>query len=168
LPEASVKDALAATVFELGDAPVYTAEMVVVPLLTPVARPLESILATKTSLDCQVTCVVRSCVIGALLKVPMARYWTVSPILPIVWLAGITTIELSARAGAGLVKETVTFDEPESRPFCPVPVAVIVEVPDPTAVTRPAALTVATEVLDELHETEFVMFSVVTGCLPCW
>jgi hypothetical protein len=52
-----VNVAFAVTAFGLS-APVYEAVMVVVwPLtpLTPVARPVESIFATKTSLDCHVT-----------------------------------------------------------------------------------------------------------------
>jgi hypothetical protein len=106
-------------------------------------------------------------VIGALLKVPMARYCTVSPILAIGWFPGIMLIETSARAGAGLVSETVTFDEADSTPFWPIPVAVIVEVPDPTAVTTPVESTVATDILEELHVTELVMFCVVARCVPC-
>jgi hypothetical protein len=85
-----------------------------------------------------------------------------------VWFAGITIIELSARTGGGLVNETVTFDEAESGPFCPVSVAVIVEIPDPTAVTMPVESIVATDVLDELHVTKLVMSCVVAGCVPCW
>src|SRR5208283_5507784 len=46
-------------------------------------------------------------------------------------------------------------------------VIVMVTVPGPTAVTRPLLLTVATDVLDELHETdEFTLLITPLECEP--
>ena len=65
--------------------------------------------------------------------------------------AGVTTIDCNVAA------VTVSTVEPEIAPD----VALIVEVPTPAPVARPAAVIVATGVVPELHVTVLVRFCVV-------
>jgi len=65
-------------------------------------------------------------------------------------LDGVTAIDTSA--GAATVKVLLLFIAPW--------VAVIFDVPTATAVARPLALTVATDVADDVHVTVAVKFAV--------
>ena len=133
---------LTATVVGSGDSTVSSATpitpdavavTIVSPALTPVARPVSSTMATSVSLDVHA-------------KVASATGWSfasaatdanraVSP-----W----TTVSAAGDTVTVLITwATVTAAVPEAEPAVPV----IVEVPLATAVTRPAALTVATAAL---------------------
>lgn len=107
------------------------------PVLVTVARPL--------LLDVHVTVrpvSSRFCASNAR-ATSCTRRTELEPELSMVAVAGVTSTRATAAAG------TVTFAEP----LLPSLVAVIAAVPEPTAVTTPLALTVATFVFDEDHVT---------------
>ena len=82
-------------------------------------------------------------------SVPVAVNCWVRP-LATLGLAGVTAIDWST---AGVTVITV-------EPLMPLSAALIVEVPVPTAVARPAAVIVATEVVADAHVTWLVRFCV--------
>jgi len=125
----------------VGEIPI--AVIAVVPVEFSVASPEELIVATFTSLDTQVTEFVTSCVGGVTpVKVPIAMYCAVSPVVATVWEGGIIVIALSP----GTVEEvTVTVAElTMTAPLVLRAVAVMVVVPGPVAVTSPEELTLPT------------------------
>jgi hypothetical protein len=71
--------------------PLCTAEMVVLPALTPVARPAPLMVATLVAEEAQVTWLVRFCVLLSE-YVPVAVNCCVTP-EEIFWLAGVTAME---------------------------------------------------------------------------
>jgi hypothetical protein len=77
----------------IGDVPI--AVIVVLPMALPKANPVELIVATFTSLDCQVTWSVMSTVFGGVLNVPIAMNCEGSPIVVSVWPVGIIARETS-------------------------------------------------------------------------
>jgi hypothetical protein len=77
LADETVSKAVAGITLPLTE--VAIAVIVVWPVELASANPAELIGATSTSLDCHVTCVVRSCVIGLPEKVPTAMNWVGSP-----------------------------------------------------------------------------------------
>jgi hypothetical protein len=99
--------------------------------------------------ELHVTVLVRFCVVPSL-KVPVAVNCCVAP-LAIDGFAGVTAIDCSV---AAVTVRTV-------EPLIPPDVALIVEVPTPAPVARPAALMVAVVVVPELHVTVLVRFCVV-------
>jgi hypothetical protein len=138
------------------------AEIVVVPAATPVARPVEAIVAAATLLDAQVAVEVRFCVEPSV-YVPVAVNGCVSP-LATLGLAGVTAMETSAAA------VTVSVVLPLKLPE----VAEIVVVPAATPVARPPAAMVAAAVLDDAQVAVEVRFCVepsvyvpvaVNGCV---
>ena len=128
--------------------PFSVAEIVLVPVFTPVARPPAEIVATDVVADAHVTEPVRFCV-ELSLNVPVAVNCCVLP-LAIEGFAGVTAIDCRA------APVTVSTVDPVM-PFC---VAEIVLVPVATPVARPAALIVATAVVADAHVTELVRFCV--------
>ncbi len=125
------------------------AVIVEVPTPAPVARPAALIVAIVVSPDDHVTLDVRFCVVPSL-NVPVAVNCCVAPLV-IEGFAGVTAIDCSVAA--------VTVSKVE--PLIDDDVAVIVEVPTPAPVARPAALIVAVVVVPELHVTVLVRFCVV-------
>ncbi len=81
------------------------ARMVVVPAATPVARPVELIVAAAAFEDAHVTWLVRFCVLESE-YVPVAVYCWVAPAVSVA-LAGVTAIDVSVGAGCAL-KSTST------------------------------------------------------------
>jgi hypothetical protein len=128
--------------------PLRVALIVDVPLATPVARPALEIVATEVVADAQVTWLVKSCV-DLSEYVPVAVNCSVKP-LTTLGFAGVTAIDCSTAAVT-----VITVD-----PLIPLSVALIVDVPVPAAVARPALVIVATEVVAEAHVTWLVMFCV--------
>lgn len=116
------------------------AVIVAVPPPTPLARPLTSTEATELEAALQVTDV-NSWVLPSS-KLPTAVNCCCVP-AAIVTVGGLTEIEV--RCAATTVSSEVSDKAPN--------VAVIVVCPAATVVTRPALLTVATEVEDELQVT---------------
>jgi hypothetical protein len=125
------------------------AVMVEVPTPAPVARPAVLIVAIEVVAELQVTLDVRFCVEPSL-NVPVAVNCWVAPLV-IEGFAGVTTIDCSVAA------VTVRTVEPLIAPD----VALIVDVPTPAPVARPAVVIVAVVVVPELHVTVLVKFCVL-------
>jgi hypothetical protein len=125
------------------------AVIVEVPTPAALARPAALIVAVVVVPELHVTVLVRFCVVPSL-KVPVAVNCCVAP-LAIDGFAGVTAIDCNVAA--------VTVSKVE--PLIDDDVAVMVEVPTPTPVARPAALIVAVVVVPELHVTVVVRFCVV-------
>jgi hypothetical protein len=125
------------------------AEMVEDPAPAPLASPDALIVAMVLVPDDHVTLDVRFCVVPSL-NVPVAVNCWVAPLV-IEGFAGVTAMDCSVAA------VTVSTVEPEIDDD----VAVIVEVPTPAPLARPAALIVAVVVVPELHVTVLVRFCVV-------
>jgi hypothetical protein len=125
------------------------AVIVELPTPAPVARPAALIVAVAAVADDHVTVLVRFCVVPSL-NVPVAVNCCVAPLV-IDGFAGVTAIDCSVAAVTVRVVE----------PLIPPDVALIVEVPTPAPVARPAALIVAVVVVPELHVTVLVRFCVV-------
>jgi hypothetical protein len=123
--------------------------IVEVPTPAPVARPAALIVAVVVVPDDHVTVLVRFCVVPSL-NVPVAVNCCVAP-LAIDGFAGVTAIDCNVAA--------VTVSKVE--PLIDDDVAVMVEVPTPAALARPAALIVAVVVVPEDHVTVLVRFCVV-------
>src|SRR5580698_10102188 len=137
------------------------AVIVEVPTPAPVASPAALIVATDVVPEDQVTLDVRFCVVPSL-NVPVAVNCCVVP-LAIDGFAGVTAIDCSVAA------VTVRTVEPLIAPD----VALIVEVPTPAPVARPAALMVAVVVVPDDHVTLDVRFCVVPSlnvpaAVNCW
>ena len=116
---------------------------------TPVASPLPVIVAAAGFDELQVAELVRLLVVP-FEYVPVAVNCCMPPAATN-GLAGVTAIE--TKVGV----DTVSAADPVTAPE----VAVIVDVPAPTAVANPAALMVATLVSKEVQTAEFVRFAVV-------
>ena len=133
--------------------------MVVLPLATAVARPPLVMVATAGFEELQVT-VPNACRLPSL-KTPVAVNCSLPP-WGMLALAGPTAIEL--KTAAVTVRVELPLTEPD--------VAVMVELPLLTPVTKPLALTVATEVDDELQLTELNVCVLPSLKLPlavnCW
>src|SRR5271167_485290 len=125
------------------------AEIVEVPTAAPEARPDVLMVAMAVLPDDQVTVDVRFWVEPSL-KVPVAVNCCVAPLV-IEGFAGVTAIDCNVAAF------TVSNVEPE----IDNDVAVIVEVPTPAPLARPAALIVAVAVVPDDQVTVEVRFSVV-------
>jgi hypothetical protein len=141
--------------------------IVAVPALTAVAIPLLLTVATPGALEAQVTDAVRSWEAGVTpVYSPMATNFAVWPMTVIGWVDGTIEIEVKPVTGVEL-RLTCTFDVPCSRPNAPFPLAVIVVVPEPTAVATPEEFIVA--IAGELEDqvTVDVMSVVVAGWEPC-
>jgi hypothetical protein len=123
--------------------------IVEVPTPAPVARPVALIVAVVVVPDDHVTVDVRFCVVPSL-NVPVAVNCCVAP-LAIDGFAGVTAIDCSVAA--------VTVSKVD--PLIEDDVAVIVELPTPAPVARPAALIVAVVVVPEFQVTVDVKFCVV-------
>lgn len=122
----------------VDDVVVTEAVMLAVPIVTPVTRPVLLTVAIFVESDVHVTWFVTSLLVPSA-KLAFAVSCTVAPVL-IVDVVPVTVIVLIAEA----LTITPAF---ASTPSCD---AVIVVVPDATAVTRPA-LTVANEGAELLH-----------------
>jgi hypothetical protein len=118
------------------------------PTPAPVARPAALIVAVVVVPEDQVTLDVRFCVVPSL-KVPVAVNCCVAP-LAIDGFAGVTAIDCSVAVTVRVVEPLIAPD-----------VALIVEVPTPAPVARPAALIVAVVVVPDDHVTVLVRFCVV-------
>jgi hypothetical protein len=125
------------------------AVMVEVPTPAPLARPAALIVAVAVVPDDQVTLDVRFCVEPSL-KVPVAVNCCVAPLM-IDGFAGVTAIDCNVAAVTASKVEPLMDDD----------VAVMVEVPTPAPVARPAALIVAVVVVPDDHVTLDVKFCVV-------
>jgi hypothetical protein len=125
------------------------AAIVEVPTAAPLASPEALIVAVAVVPEDQVTVDVRFCVVPSL-NVPVAVNCCVAP-LAIDGFAGVTAIDCSVAA--------VTVSKVE--PLMDDDVAVIVELPTPAPLARPAALIVAIEVMPEDQVTVDVRFCVV-------
>jgi hypothetical protein len=122
------------------------AVIVEVPTPAPLASPEALIVAVVVVPEFHVTVLVRFCVVPSL-KAPVAVNCCVAP-LAIEGFAGVTVIDCSVAA--------VTVSKVE--PLMDDDVAVIVEVPTPAPVARPAALIVAAVVVPDDHVTVLVRF----------
>ncbi len=122
--------------------------IVEVPTPTPVARPALVIVATDAVAEAHVTWLVRFSV-ELSEYVPVAVNCSVRP-LAMLGLAGVTAIDSNVAAVTVRTVEPVT----------PLSIALIVEVPTPTPVARPALVIVATDAVAEAHVTWLVRFSV--------
>jgi hypothetical protein len=125
------------------------AVIVEVPTPAPVASPDVLIVAVAVVPELQVTVDVRFCVEPSL-NVPVAVNCWVAPLV-IEGFAGVTAIDCSVAAVTVSTVEPLMDDD----------FAVIVEVPTPAPLARPAALIVAVAVVPELHVTVLVRFCVV-------
>jgi len=125
------------------------AVIVEVPTPAALARPAALIVAVVVVPELHVTVLVRFCVVPSL-NVPVAVNCCVAP-LAIDGFAGVTEIDCSVAA--------VTVSKVE--PLIDDDVAVMVEVPTPAPVARPAALIVAVVVVPEDQVTVLVRFCVV-------
>jgi hypothetical protein len=125
------------------------AVIVEVPTPAPLASPDALIVAVVVVPEDQVTVDVRFCVVPSL-NVPVAVNCCVAP-LAIEGFVGVTAIDCSVAAVTVRTVEPLMDDD----------VAVIVEVPTPAPVARPAALIIAVVVVPELHVTVLVRFCVV-------
>src|SRR5271163_3447852 len=125
------------------------AVIVEVPTPAPEAKPTALIVAVAVVPEDQVTLDVRFCVEPSL-KVPVAVNCCVAPLV-IDGFAGVTAIDCSVAA----------FTVSKVEPLIDDDVAVIVEVPTPAPVARPAALIVAVVVVPDDHVTVLVRFCVV-------
>src|SRR5271167_2279075 len=137
------------------------AVIVEVPTPAPLARPAALIVAVEVVPELHVTVPVKFCVEPSL-NVPVAVNCWVAPLV-IEGFAGVTAIDCNVAA------VTVRTVEPLIAPD----VALIVEVPTPAPVARPAALIVAVEVVPELQVTVPVRFCVVPSlnvpvAVNCW
>ena len=137
------------------------AEMVVVPAVRAVTKPLALIVATAVLLEVQVTRLVTSCVVPSE-KVAMAVNCGVVP-WGKVGLAGVTVME------DRVAVVTVRVVPPETSPK----VAVMIVLPAARPLAKPLLSTVATAVLEDRHVTNVVMSSVgATENFPvavnCW
>jgi hypothetical protein len=122
--------------------------IVEVPTPAPVARPAALIVAVVVVPEFQVTVDVKFCVVPSL-NVPVAVNCCVAP-LAIDGFTGVTAIDCNVAA--------VTVSKVE--PLIGDDVAVIVEVPRPAPVARPAALIVAVVVVPDDQVTVDVRFCV--------
>jgi methylglyoxal synthase len=129
--------------------PPDVALIVEVPTPAPVARPDALMVAVEVVPEDHVTVLVRFCVVPSL-NVPVAVNCCVAP-LAIDGFAGVTAIDCSVAA--------VTVSKVD--PLIEDDVAVIVEVPTPAPVARPAALIVAVVVVPDDQVTVDVRFCVV-------
>ena len=111
------------------------AVIVAAPVLTPVARPVWSMVAKFVALELHVTLLVMSVVLPSE-NIPLAVKACVWPVATDA-VAGVTTIEVNN------TEVTVAMADPDLDPI----VAVIVELPAATPVTNPDELTVAYAVL---------------------
>jgi hypothetical protein len=116
----------------------------VVPPPTPDTTPLAFTRATRALPVVQVAVVVMSCVLASV-NVPVALNGSAVP-RAIDELAGVIAMETKAAA------PTVSVVDP----LTPAEVACMVVLPCPTPLASPAAVTVATDVRDELQEEELV------------
>jgi hypothetical protein len=137
------------------------AVMVVLPILWADVRPLLSIVATDVSAELQVTCVVISWLVPSA-YVPVAVNCK-ETLKVMIGSLGVTDIKTRG------TEVTVRFVFPEILPE----VAITVVEPAEAAVTKPVALTVATDVSDELQVTCVVIsWLVVSEYVPvavnCW
>jgi hypothetical protein len=122
------------------------AEIVEVPTAAPVARPAAVMVAVAVFDELHVAVLVRFWVVPSL-KVPVAVNCWVAPLV-IDGLAGVMAIDCSVAAVTVSVVEPFTVPE----------AALMVEVPTPAPVARPAAVMVAVAVFDELHVAVLVRF----------
>jgi hypothetical protein len=130
----------------------WVAVMLLVPTLTPVARPPAAIVATAGVADAHVAVAVRFCVLLSV-NVPVAVNCCVRP-LAIDGLTGVTAIDFKVAA------VTVSTSTGEVTPF---KLAVMLLVPTATPVARPPdapLVMVATEVVADVQVTVVVMFCV--------
>jgi hypothetical protein len=130
---------------ELAETAPSVAEIVVVPAARVVARPFEPavllIVAAATVLDAQVTCVVRSCVVASV-YVPIAVNGLVNPF-------GTDGAEGVMPIDTSVASVTVAVVVPITAPD----VAVIVDVPGSTPVSKPFVPSEATALVPEAHVT---------------
>lgn len=117
------------------------AVMVEVPAATPVARPEVATVAIEVELEVQVTDEVMVCVEPSE-YVPVATNCCLAP-EEMMAVRGVTAMETRVAVEERTVTSAVAV-----RPFS---VAVMVDVPEATPVTRPATETEATDVLLEDH-----------------
>src|SRR6202030_802743 len=141
--------------------PLEAAWMVVVPIVTAVAKPAALIVATVTAEELHVAVLVRFCVVPSL-KVPVAVNCCVPP-FGTDEFAGVTAKDTSVAA----VTVSVVL------PVMPVEAAWMVVIPVPPAVAKPAALIVATVTDEELHAAVLVKSCVVPSlsvpvAANCW
>jgi hypothetical protein len=136
------------------------AVMVVLPILWAVVRPLLSIVATDVSDELQVTCVVISWLVPSAYVPVAVNCWE-----KLVMIGSLGVTDIKTRG----TEVTVRFVLAEILPE----VAITVVEPAETAVTKPVALTVATDVSDKLQVTCVVIsWLVVSEYVPvavnCW
>ena len=152
LPEAVKLPEITAVIDSCFDPliPDWVAEIVVCPTASPVARPVPLTLATVVVDELHVTEFVRVCVLPSL-NVPVAVNCSVEAIFneP---EGALTAIDCSV---AAVTVSTTAFD---TTPLC---VAVTLVVPAVSPVANPAAVIVATAVLEELQVAELVRFCVL-------
>ena len=129
------------------------AVIVVVPAATPVARPVDDIVAFEAAELVQVTCVVTTSVLASG-YVAVAMYCWVCPV-SMEAPSGVTAIESGVAAGSTTVRVVVPLTESS--------VALIVVVPVAIAVTRPASLIVATPVSELCHVTSALRLGVLVS-----
>jgi hypothetical protein len=134
------------------------------PAVVPeLAAPVPFVLMGKMfgAPETQLTEFVRSLTVGADANVPMARYWPVPCRLLTVTELGM--MESDSRPAtppvlpAGLI--TVSVPVVETTPVNPFMLAVMVVVPEPTAVATPVELMVATDGALDVHVTLLVTSS---------
>ena len=130
--------------------PDRVAEMVVCPTATPVASPVPLTVATAVVDELHVTEFVRFCVLPSL-NVPVAVNCSLELIFSEPDVA-LTAIDCSV---AEVTVRRTVFD---TTPLC---VALTLLVPAANPVANPAAVIVATAVLEELQVTELVRFCVL-------
>jgi len=133
--------------------------MVAVPWPTAVASPVAApMVAICTLLELHATWLVRFTVAPDEV-VPTARNWLVCVGEATVCEPGITEIEtIVPPACPELEPETVTVAVALTGPLYPPALAVMVVLPEPTAVASPAALTVATAGALDVQVTPVVIF----------
>ncbi len=121
------------------------------PAATPVATPVDAIVAAAVFEDAHVTVEVMFCVV-LLLYVPVAVKVCVVPAAmePVV---GVIAIVVSVAAVTVMVAELPVIPDSE---------AVIIEDPAATPVATPLDAMVAAAVFDDAHVTEEVMFCVLS------
>jgi hypothetical protein len=142
--------AVTVRVNEFDVTPLELAVTADVPVPTAVAKPAVLIVATVGVAEFHTAVLVRFCVVPSV-NVPVAVNWSVSP-LAIEELGAVIAIDFSTAA------VTVRVNEFE---VTPLELAVIADVPVPTAVARPDALIVATVGVAEFHVAVPVRFCVV-------
>jgi hypothetical protein len=124
--------------------------IVVVPAATVVTKPLALTVATCTLLESHVTWLVRLCEPPTPVRFPVAVSCVVSPANVSATVFGITEIEGAPEAAMDTLRVELALSPPDS--------AMIVVVPEPTAVANPAELMVATCTLLDTHVTRLVRF----------